>query len=100
MIVLGIEGSANKIGVGEKHRECRKRWALVDVTVPRVSEPGVVRDASDPDQIILSNPRETHITPPGQVHRHRHSWSPSACIAFPVPIDAGFHATGDGRSPP
>lgn len=43
MIVLGIEGSANKIGVGI------------------VREPQFEGD----NDVILSNPRETYITPPG-----------------------------------
>jgi len=43
MIVLGIEGSANKIGVG------------------------IVNDAGD----ILANPRKTYITPPGEGFRPR-----------------------------
>ena len=45
MIVLGIEGSANKIGVG------------------------IVTDSPKDGNIILANPRKTFITPPGAERR-------------------------------
>ena len=41
VVILGIEGSANKIGVG------------------------IVTDAKDANDVILANPRKTYITPPG-----------------------------------
>jgi len=57
IIAIGIEGSANKVGVGIiKYTRKRKT----------ITSDGIDDDIMDEDYVILSNPRKTYITPAGQ----------------------------------
>ena len=61
IIAIGIEGSANKVGVGIiKYTRKRKNITGDDDTG------SMDDDRMDEDYVILSNPRKTYITPAGQ----------------------------------
>jgi len=67
IIAIGIEGSANKIGVGIiKYIRKRKFIEKSDDNISSHNLDDNVNIDEDEEYIILSNPRKTYITPAGQ----------------------------------
>lgn len=71
VLALGLEGSANKLGVG-----------LILHSPPSADSPAASTSTSDPGSVsILSNIRHTYVTPPGEgflpsdTARHHKRWA-------------------------
>ena len=89
VVALGIEGSANKVGVGIVRYDGRSGARRRDVFARNETRARAARaSAHRPHEraplageyAILSNPRETYVTPPGSGFRPRETVSAHGCL--------------------
>ncbi|KAJ1986105.1 putative tRNA threonylcarbamoyladenosine biosynthesis protein kae1 [Dimargaris cristalligena] len=64
LTVLGLEGSANKLGVGIVRHTIRS--PLNSSSLDRISQADLAAILAEQEVEVLANPRHTYITPPGQ----------------------------------